>query len=148
MIILVGGWWVWNNQVKPKLDWVCGTPELKGPDISNDKVTIKFVEGSGVRLRDGIFVSLTGESLDSLYASLEQYPIIKIERLFSQSEEELEKEKQQGEEATGKELADLNLYYRIVLADENKIDSFIDSLNILPIVQIAYLTPSPMPLST
>jgi hypothetical protein len=62
-----------------------------------------------------------------------------ISRLFSASEEHLTEAKQRGEATSGRELADLNLYYEIRFPDEtakSAVDT-LDSLNQFEIVEFA-----------
>src|SRR5205823_1131088 len=63
-----------------------------------------------------------------------------IRRLFTGPENELDTEKRDGEGRIGEELADLNLYFYIFIADANARDSerLLDQLNALDIVEIAY----------
>ena len=115
--------------------------------VYRDRFTIKFAEGSGIRLRDGKLVSLTGTDLTKLNTVLRQYAI-RIERTVSQPEEKVEKDKARIEAKSGDCLADMNLYYRILISSEQDIkdiERFIDQLNALPIVEIAYPDSLPMP---
>ncbi len=106
-------------------------------------ITVKFVEGSQVRLRADKLVSLTGYNLDEFYTIIHQTQIGKLTRLFSRPEASLESEKLEGQKLSGKQLADLNNYYRIILDEKQDAEAFIDALNGLDIVEIAFPVPKP-----
>jgi len=66
-----------------------------------------------------------------------------VRRLFARTEAELDAEKREGESRIGEELADLNLYHNIFIADANPRDTeaLIDQLNAMDSVEIAYAQP-------
>jgi hypothetical protein len=125
-------------------------------------ITIKFREGTGIRLRGRDFEAPT--ALDLPPQSLElrdrfslddgilmaQVGLVNglvasesgamIHRLFTRAAEALEEERRRGERSSGKELADLNLYYLVVrhAADAASTEVLLDQLNALDIVEIAY----------
>lgn len=73
--------------------------------------------------------------------------VIQVRPLFEQSEAQLEQLKADGELQSGKQLADLNLYFSVDLADgviAANLRQLVDDLNALPSVEIAYLSPPPM----
>ncbi len=120
-----------------------------GPGVHPNKVIVKFVEGSAVRFRTGNLVSLgppgAKAAMDPLSDLISSFHGAKIERQFTRPEQDLEKEKVQGEARSGKELADLNNYYVITLKEDADTGAFIDALNAMDIVEIAYPEPIPEP---
>ena len=109
------------------------------------RLQVKFADGSGVRLRDGRLVSLTGRDLTALNGVLARYPGTVIERLFSRSEEDLAAEKASIEASSGRVQPDLNLYYRLTLAAGADPAAAIADLSRLPVVERAYADPGPAP---
>lgn len=116
-----------------------------GPGESRQVIIVKFREGSRIRLRYGVLISLGDDDVESVLTVLEQYSVDSIERLFDRPEEDLERERREGQERSGKELADLNLYYRLHVQAETQVEELIDALNELDLVEIAYPAPLPMP---
>jgi hypothetical protein len=119
-----------------------------GPDVERSVVVVKFKQPSKVRLRAGQLVDLEGRArLSELQLFLRDYPGIEIRRLFTRPEKELEAERLEGERRTCKELGDLNLYYRFDLRDVAYVDpeAFVDALNAMPFVEIAYPPAIPHP---
>ena len=114
-----------------------------GEGVSRERIVVKFVEGSDIRLRNEKLTSLKGIDLANLHNIFTNYKFSKIYRLFSRPEEDLIYEKNRGQEMSGKELADLNLYYTIWVDNSSNTEAFIDALNRLEIVEIAY--PEPIP---
>ncbi|MBT7790902.1 MAG: S8 family serine peptidase, partial [Calditrichaeota bacterium] len=53
----------------------------------------------------------------------------------------MEKERRRGQERSGKELADLNNYYRLVLSPNENSSEFVNSLNTLNVIEVAYAEP-------
>ena len=131
---------------KPKIIKV---PE-KG--VYKDIVIVKLVEDSKVRLRGNSFVSLNlalppdlNTSLSSLNNLILRPEVKKVKRLFTRPESELDEEKEKGERLSRKQLADLNLYYMIILHSGVDPKPILSMLNALDIVEIAYLEPIPEP---
>jgi subtilisin family serine protease len=116
-----------------------------GPGQSRERLHLKLQEGSGVRLRDGTFVSITGRDVGALREVLTQYPGTQVERMFSRPEAELAADERLLEAKTGKDLADLNLWYRLVVGAGAAPEALVDALNRLDIVEIAYPEPLPVP---
>lgn len=121
------------------------------PYVKSNLITVKFVEGSEIRLRKGGMTSMTKADMSMLDSFNANFPKGKWKRLFRQSEDELKKAKKHGEERTGWQLADLNLYFRFELPEEacdnsggvKDAEAIIDVLNAMDIVEIAY--PEPIP---
>jgi hypothetical protein len=129
-----------------------------------DIIVLKFREGSSIRLRDDEWVVTAGlGSADDLRrlerANLDPARVLSglelvngliqssanasVARLFNRPEEELDLEKQIGEENSNEELADLNLYYYVFL-DNGRVEdgeAMIDNLNASEIVEVAYPQP-------
>ena len=59
-----------------------------GDGVYHNMVELKFVEGSGVRLRDRGLVSLAGADIGPVVALMNLYPDVKIERMFRDVPEE------------------------------------------------------------
>jgi len=121
------------------------TPTTAVPVRPGARLQVKFVDGSGVRLRDGGFVSLTGRDLTAVTTHLARYPGTVIERLFSRSEEELAAEKAAIEASSGRPQPDLNLYYRLTLPAGADQDAAIAGLTGLGVVERAYADPAAAP---
>jgi serine protease len=132
------------------------------------EIVVKFHEGTHVRLRDGRLVFdpgwLTDDdrrklerrhlSVDTVAADLDRANELLFGRaagvsapLFARSEDELEAERGAYERAAGEELADLNLYFMLVLErpDRELAEQTINALNGLEAVEISY--PEPLPAS-
>jgi hypothetical protein len=108
-------------------------------------ITVKFTQGTDIRLRDGRLVSISSGPIADLEQLFKIYPVIKIGRGFSQPEEEIESERQkliyQGET----DIPDLNLYFLLIVENEQIASKLIDELNKLDIVEFAELSPIPAP---
>ncbi len=129
-----------------------------------DRLVIKFHEGTHVRLRDGVLQEL--ERSPSEEASLSELSLTpsqiaddaatvqyllalspKVEglgRLFSQGEGELEGWKASGEQKSGRQLADLNLYFQGTLTPGTRFEDLAEiltNLNALASIEIAYAEP-------
>jgi len=116
-----------------------------GPGLSRERVHIKFREGTGIRLRGGEFVGGPGRDLPGVASVLAGYPGVRIQRLFSRPEATLAADQARLEARTGKDLPDLNLWYRLILPTGEDIEALVDSLNALDFVEIAYPEPLPAP---
>lgn len=108
-------------------------------------VVVKFKEGTDIRLREGKLVSLSAGPLLELDTLLTQYAVEKIERQFTQPEEEIAQEQATLEIESGKDIPDLNLYFRLFLQNLEEADEFLEKLNSLEIVETAYMEASPAP---
>src|SRR5262249_25938534 len=131
------------------------------PKTRNDAIVVKFREGTRIRSRSGLlasdFANLTvSEKALRTRASLDESMVARqlaqanslftagskrrLARLFGRPEIDLENEREEGEHKGGEELADLNLYYRVLVQDAtaNQVESLIDELNSLDIVEVAY----------
>lgn len=133
-------------------------------DTPIEQVVIKFHEGTHVRLRSGKLVAverkpresarlaelgLTGDQIEadlvavhSLLASSRHAQ--GLERLFTASEEALAAGRASGEASSGRELADLDLYFRVRVpagATQVDVETLIGTLTVLASVEIAYAQP-------
>jgi len=114
------------------------------PGYSRERLHLKFQEGTAIRLRGNHFASLDNDDLSGLEAALKKYPDIVIERLFSRSEEELAQEKTRIEAESGRQQADKNLYYRLILRPGTDAEALLNDLNTLPLVESTYAEPLPL----
>jgi hypothetical protein len=128
------------------------------------QVVLKFHEGSHVRLRSGALTfdphNLSEEELERLQrvdlapeqirADLKSINSLRLQdtnrvvlRMFEQSEEELARNKTEGEAMSREELADLDLYYYFFLGESGPAvaTDLINALNQLRSVEIAYPQP-------
>ena len=108
-----------------------------------DLLVVKFREGTGVRLRDDRFVSYANADLSSIEQLLKAYPETRLARLFSRPEADYELERRTGEARTGRQLADLNLYYAFGPSDRETAQKLVNDLNQLDIIECVY--PEPIP---
>lgn len=131
----------------------CSKPTAKTADQTStepinkmQKIDLKFKNGSTIILREGKFISTSGEDISGLQNILNSVLGIKIERLFSQSEESIANQKKSSESKTNKELPDLNLFYTLTLPEEANAQNLVARLKSLPLVEDAYIAPEPAPL--
>ena len=115
------------------------TDEARSAAVANakDRLHVKFVDGSAIRLRGNTLVSVGSTDVSALRAVLRKYPGVHIQRLFSRSEEELADEKARNERRTGKKQPDKNLWYRMVLPPARNAAALVKDLRGLDIVQTA-----------
>jgi serine protease len=113
-------------------------------DPANQRITLKFHEGTGVRLRAGAFVSgVANVDLTGANAVLGAYPGITVERLFQRSEAEIARDEAAVEARSGRDQADLNLYYRVTAPAGADPTAVIAALNALTVVEAASSEPRP-----
>jgi hypothetical protein len=111
-----------------------------------DRLVVKFREGTRVRLRNGALTSLDPSvDLRGLEAFFARHPEITVSRHFHRNEEALDLAQRQGQARTGRQLANLNLYYQLHLPQSNDpagvAQSVLDELNALSLVEIAFAEP-------
>jgi len=111
-----------------------------GSSESFDRVYVQFAEGTDIRLREGKLISLSGIDISQLYDILSQFDV-QIERLYPETEEELDKQRRIGEAMSCKELSDKNLAYLFKLTPGEDTEKLIDLLNTLSIVELAEPVP-------
>jgi serine protease len=140
------------------------------PDTYVERLVVKFHEGSRVRLRGSQLAALPTErsasergllagrglsearlqaSVASAQALLERAPRIgAVSRLFEEDEASLEARKASGEEMSGQQLADLNLYFEVPLlpgTTAERVADLVAELNAQEGVEVAYAEPPPQP---
>ena len=127
-------------------------------------IVVKFQEGTHIRQRQGILMAESQKrspeektklqkaklddakitaQLNKLDNLLQKHPRHGVRRLFSREEADLDRERDEGSPNSDEELADLNLYFHVVLDDVQAEESaaLIDELNALDIIEIAYPAP-------
>lgn len=139
-------------------------------DTYVERLVVKFHEGSRVRLRGNALVALASErgpaerallsarglraervvaDATTVQSLMERAPRIgALSRLFEEDESILETSKASGEEQSGQQLADLNLYYEVPLlpgTTAGRVADLVASLNALEGVEVAYAEPPPSP---
>jgi serine protease len=129
-----------------------------------ERLVLKFHEGTRVRWRDNVLIALdrspreqseiarlglTEAQIDA-DVTLAQHLVALdpsargIRRLLTAEEDVLEKYKADGEQRSGEQLADLNLYFEIQVpkgTTYGKVQDLLAKLNRLPSVEIAYAEP-------
>jgi serine protease len=132
------------------------------PSARITHIAVKFHEGTAIRIRDGKFVTmersaretnrLQALSLDSRQADVDAAAatdlvartteVTRVRPLFTFDEDRLAQLRREGEARSGRELADLSLYYRLDVRPGTTSDAMADTvaaLNALPSVEIAYV---------
>lgn len=109
-------------------------------------ITVKFAQGTDIRLRDGQLVTLSQGQIPELTRLFEEIPVESIERGFSQPEDEIESDRAQLIKEGHEDVPDLNLYFILTVADQDIAARLIDDLTKLDIVEFAEFVPEPAPL--
>ena len=115
------------------------------PEADILRVIVKFNESTGVRLRNNKLVSNKGLSLKAVNDIIKPYTDGRLSRLLPVPEEKLAKSKSIYEAKSGHQLADFNLYYKIDVSSASEVESLVNRLNKLDIVEIAYPEPEAEP---
>ena len=94
------------------------------PQANIARVIVKFREGSDVRMRGNALTAKAGQATQVKEAEsiLSPYLNGKLNRLFSIPEGELDRDKIAYEAASGVQLADMNLYYKIDVRDNGTVE--------------------------
>ncbi len=108
------------------------------PNQRRDRFVLKFAEGLRVRLRDGALVETQGRPLPGLELATRATSIDRIERLFTRSESDLDRDRAFARARSGTELADLNNYYLVYLTPGVDTESVAASWLALDCVETAY----------
>ncbi len=111
-----------------------------------DSIILKFIEESDPRYCQGVTSGTLDGDLKQINRLLESRGVTEIRKLFTRPDYELDEERIKGQELSGQELADLNLYH-LIKTDSDKIDTegLINSLNSFDVIEIAYPEPIPQP---
>lgn len=131
------------------------------------RLVVKFHEGTAVRLRGGFLVAqqerggrdrrdlqargLAPARVEGDAAEVQRLAAIEprgLKRLFGLSEATLAEHRARGEARSGRQLADLDLYYELILrpgTTAGDVAALLDTLNDLQSVEIAYAEPPPHP---
>lgn len=104
---------------------------------------VKFVQGTGVRLRDGRLVARSGVDLAAVQRVVSNGAVAAVDRLFQLPEETIDDYTASASARSGREQADLNLWYRVRIDPTADPVAVIDALNASPLVETAY--PEPLP---
>jgi subtilisin-like proprotein convertase family protein len=112
--------------------------------LPEGRVVVKFTDDSRVRLRSTGLVSLGGADLGDLHALMAAFDHPRPERLFLREERDIDRDLAAAERRSGRDLADLNGYYEMVVAPE-LLEPFLVELEALAVVQTAYPAPRPAP---
>jgi hypothetical protein len=114
-------------------------------EVSAHRLVLKFNEGTRVRLRNGRLVGAVDPR--DVRDVLAAHGIAEgaIKRLHTRSEDELDRLRAKGQRKSGRELADLNLYYVIDLPAGADAAVIADHLNALDEVEFAEPAPLPTP---
>lgn len=149
--------------LEPRLSTVKPTsPELE-PETPVQRLVVKFHEGTRVRLRGGFMQALNSERSLSEHGRLMRHGLSENKvrgdvvaalrllalvprmgppsRLFRQDELTLAENKRRAEERTGREMADLDLYFEVPLRPgtlARDVNELVMQLNALDSVEIAY----------
>lgn len=111
------------------------------------QVVVKFAEGTRVRMRAGGLAGMSGAETAAFAATLRTAGIPQgaVRRLHARPEAEIDAERISAERESGRDLADLNLYYVIDLPRGLSAATVADRLNALPNVEFAEPGPVPAP---
>lgn len=108
---------------------------------SRSLLHLKFVEGSGARLRNGRLVGAAGLDLAAVEKILGAGSVGTVERMFRRDEQALAERSRLAAERSGRQQADLNLWYLVRLKPGVDTVEVLDGLNALPFVETAYPAP-------
>ena len=117
-------------------------PAVGGPPVRTNNVkplvSVKFREGTQIRYRDGVLVTLGCDDLAPLHSVLADFGVeATAQRTFVRTETRLAAEQIAIEQHQGREIGDLNLFYRILTASPDDAIALANALNALDIVERA-----------
>jgi len=98
-----------------------------------------------IRLSEAGLVSLGPQDVEAVRAVFARHPISDVAPVFTQPVAELEQERRRSEEAMGRSLPDLTLFFRLTLEAHADAASLVADLVGLDIVENAYIVPPPEP---
>ena len=112
--------------------------ELRAQPETN-QVVVKFREGEKVRLANQKLTGMRGGQVNLLNNVLHQAGVTEtaLTPLFEAPPEELERDRSEGQRRSGRELADLSLYFVIALPPTASAAEVANNLNTLPFVEYA-----------
>jgi serine protease len=112
-----------------------------------DKLVVKFVEDTRIRLRNERLVSLEGRSLTGVDAFLKAHPEVQVARLFDVMDEQaLDAYVARGEALSGWDVADLNNWYLLTIDGRNADPKgLLEDVLKLDLVQTGYYEPITLP---
>ena len=123
--------------------------ELRAQPETN-QVVVKFREGEKVRLTNQKLTGMRSGQANLLNNVLRQAGVTEtaLTPLFEAPPEELERDRSEGQRRSGRELADLSLYFVIALPPTASAAEVANNLNTLPFVEYARpaLRPAPPPI--
>ena len=123
--------------------------ELRAQPETN-QVVVKFREGEKVRLANQKLTGMRSGQANLLNNVLRQAGVTEtaLTPLFEAPPEELERDRSEGQRRSGRELADLSLYFVIALPPTASAAEVANNLNTLPFVEYARpaLRPAPPPI--
>ncbi len=123
--------------------WTPPKPDhaVVAPSDIHELINVKFIQNCNIRMRDNSLVSINGYNLTPFQSTIAEFKIKQITRLFARAEHLLDAERESGQLRSGKELADLNNWYRVVLDPKEDAERFINALHKLDLIEIAYAVP-------
>lgn len=113
-----------------------------------DRLTVKFREGTRIRLSGAAFTGLAAPEAGALSAVLAASGagVKDVSRLHDLPEATIDSQRALAEAESGRKLADLNLYYTVKLPAGVDAAAVADRLNALPFIEFAEPAPVPAPL--
>ncbi len=110
-----------------------------------EQVVVKFKEEAGMRYASAEFSSAAEADVSSIRACLEKYDKIKIERMFDETEDELDREVASLRSDSGQDVPTLSGYYTIVVKDSEQAAAICAELDKDPLVEEVYIEPPAVP---
>lgn len=129
----------------PHVDHASAANSVQSPPPSAHEVSVKFAEFIDVRVRNGRLTHINGASLPSVDGVLNKYAARGVKPLFTRPESALDDELARAK-VNRRDVADLNLFFRIRVASAAEAAQLAIELQALPIVETAYVAPRPAPL--
>lgn len=153
LVIVIFLWYppVWaddaNRWIAPRVPPNKPIQPTVAPWQSQTAVELKLREGTAYRLEGKKIIShAKADDLSQLNAVLQQHPIQAIGPLINGLEPDFERIRAELEQRSVKEMPDLRLWLRVEVQPGASIEQFVDDLNALADVEIAYPAPLPAPL--
>jgi hypothetical protein len=119
------------------------------PNAKISHVVVKFIDTASVRLLSGNLVAKRNVSIAKADETLAPYLATRVRRLFdSRTVAQIDFQREVLQFKTGRQLADLNSYYRIDVTSPAEAEQLVNELNADSSVEIAYVAPEPEPAGT